>query len=67
MQIFLGKFKNLNIDTRVLKCKIINRKENFKSMPNIYREMLIALKDLDLANHRVNRFTVIQIYRKTRK
>ena len=48
---FLGKYKNLNIDTHVLKCKIINRRENFKSMPNIYREMLIAWTDLDLIRH----------------
>ena len=47
----LGKYKNLNIDTHVLKCKIINRRENFKSMPNIYREMLIAWTDLDLIRH----------------
>ena len=40
---FLGKYKNLNIDTlHVLKCKISNRKENFKSVPDVYREMLIA-------------------------
>ena len=25
---FLGKYKNLNINTHILKCKIINRKEN---------------------------------------
>ena len=48
---FLGKYKDLNIDTHVLKCKIINIKENFKSMPNIYREMLIAWTDLDLIRH----------------
>ena len=46
---FLGKSKNLNINTHILKCKIINRKENFKSIPNIYREMLIAWTDLDLS------------------
>ena len=45
------KEKKENIDTHVLKCKIINRRENFKSMPNIYREMLIAWTDLDLIHH----------------
>ena len=38
-------FLNINI----LKCKIINRKEIFKSIPNIYREVLIAWTDLDLS------------------
>ena len=46
---FLGKYRNLNINTHILKCKIINRKANFKSIPNIYREMLIAWTDLDLS------------------
>ena len=46
---FLGKYKNLNINTHILKCKIIYRKENFKSIPNIYREMLIAWTDLELS------------------
>ena len=46
---FLGKYKNLNINTHILKCKIINTKENFKSIQNIYREMLIAWTDLDLS------------------
>ena len=48
-RIFLGKYKNLNINTHILKCKIINKKEIFKSIPNIYREMLIAWTDLDLS------------------
>ena len=34
-----------------MKCKIINKKENFKSIPNIYREMLIAWTDLDLSRN----------------
>ena len=46
---FLGTYKNLNINTHILKCKIINRKENFKSIPNIYWEMLVAWTDLDLS------------------
>ena len=46
---FLGKYKNINISTHILKCKIINRKENFKSILNIYWEMLIAWPDLDLS------------------
>ena len=46
---FLCKYKNLNINTHILKCKIINKKENFKSIPNIYREMLINWTDLDLS------------------
>ena len=37
---FLGQYRNLNINTHILKCKIINRKANFKSIPNIYREPL---------------------------
>ena len=48
---FLGKYKKFNIDTHVLKCKIINRREIFKLMPNIYREMLIAWTDLNLIRH----------------
>ena len=58
------KYKNLNIDTHVLKCKIINRNENFKSMTNIYREMLIAWMDLELSHHMKS---IQQIYHKTRK
>ena len=46
---FLGIYKYLNINIHILKCKIINRKENFKSIPNIYLEMLVALTDLDLS------------------
>ena len=46
---FLSTYKNLNINTHILKCKIINRKENFKSIPNIYREMLVAWTDLELS------------------
>ena len=47
-EFFLGQYRNLNINTHILKYKIINRKANFKSIPNIYREMLIAWTDLDL-------------------
>ena len=46
---FLSTYKNLNINTHILKYKIINRKENFKSIPNIYREMLVAWTDLELS------------------
>ena len=46
---FLGKYKYLNINTHILECKIINKKENFKSIPNIYLKMLIAWTDLDLS------------------
>ena len=45
---FIGKYKYYNINTDILKCKIINRKVHFKAMPNIYREMLQAWSDLDL-------------------
>ena len=34
---FIGKYKNYNINTDILKCKIINRKVHFKTMPIIYR------------------------------
>ena len=46
---FLGKYKHLNINTHILKCKIINKKLNVQYIPNIYREMLIAWTDLDLS------------------
>ena len=45
---FIGKYKYYNINTDILKCKIINKKVHFKTMPNIYREMLKAWSDLDL-------------------
>ena len=45
---FIGKYKNYYINTDILKCKIINRKVHFKTMPSIYREMLKAWSDLDL-------------------
>ena len=45
---FIGKYKYYNINTDILKCKIINRKVHFKTMPSIYREMLKAWSDLDL-------------------
>ena len=45
---FIGKYKNYYIDTNILKCKIINRKVYFKTMPSIYREMLKVWGDLDL-------------------
>ena len=44
---FIGKYK-YNINTDILKCKIINRNVHFKTMPSIYREMLKAWSDLDL-------------------
>ena len=37
--------KKLNINTHILKCKIIN----FNSIPHISREMLLAWTDLDLS------------------
>ena len=46
---FLSTYKNLNINTHILKRKIINRKENFKSIPNIYLEMLVAWTYLELS------------------
>ena len=39
---FFGQYKNFNIDRIVLKCKIINKPSNFKSMPNIYKELLLV-------------------------
>ena len=56
---FLGKYKNLNINTHILKCKILNRKENFKSIPNIYREMLIAWTDLVYSDTNENKYRSI--------
>ena len=47
---FLGQYKNFNIQTNILKCNINNKPSNFKSMPNIYKEMLLAWADMDITH-----------------
>ena len=36
---FLGQYKQFNLDLNTLKCNIVNKPNNFKTMPNIYKEM----------------------------
>ena len=41
----------LNLDLNILKCNIENKPNNFKSMPNIYMEMLLAWADMDITHN----------------
>ena len=54
----LGQYKNFNIQIKVLKCNIINKPSNFKSMPNIYKEMLLAWADMDIT-HKTDSYQTI--------
>ena len=63
---FIGKYKYYNINTDILKCKIINRKVHFKTMPSIYREMLKAWSDVArrvFSKFCTSIFTIMKIYR----
>ena len=48
---FLGQYKQFNLDLNILKCNIENTPNNFKTMPNIYKEMLLAWADIDITHN----------------
>ena len=48
---FLGQYKQFNLDLNILKCNIENKPNNFKKMPNIYKEMLLAWADIDITHN----------------
>ena len=48
-----------NIETNVLKCKIKNKRDNFQSMPNIYKKMLLAWADMDITHNTATYQTIL--------
>ena len=49
---FLGQYNFFfNLDLNILKCNIEIKPNNFKTMPKIYKEMLLAWADIDITHN----------------
>ena len=47
-----------NLDLNILKCNIENKPNNFKTMPNIYKEMLLTWAHMDIT-HKTDSYQTI--------